>query len=373
MTPLIFVNDNVPLGARGMERYFRHVTQAICADFQEAAVVFSPRTENYAPARSIQPWRFKGSEQFRLHEFQARRTLHTLRPQLIFSGWFAHFATTAPQVFVVYDLIYEKFPQHHARWQTPLRNLARERRLALERADHLIVISHSTARDLLQLYPQVDPERLSVIPLGVDDAFFGAAPADAAVTSAESTTTSARPYFLFVGFRSGHKNFGRLLDAFTQSGLHAVMDLRVISALPFTAEEEQQIRRSGAEAAVIWMGSQRDDALRAAYRHALAFIYPSEYEGFGLPILEAFAAGALVATANVSSMPEVGGDVAFYFDPLDTASLATCLQTLAALPDAARTARIAQGQARARDFSWRRCEAQTVQLLRSLIENGEAA
>lgn len=362
-TELIFVNDNVPFGARGMERYFRHVKQAIISTFKSDAAVFSARPGDYAPARHIAPLRFKGSEQFGLHEFLANQAIRKIQPRLVFSAWFTNLNTKVPQVFVIYDMIYEKFPQYHSRWQTPLRNLARERWSAISRADRIIVISHSAARDVQEIYPNIDPTRLSVIHLGVDEMFFRDD------TSPVPKTPPIRPYFLFVGFRSGHKNFCRLIDAFGSSGLQKSFDLRVISRQPFTSEELQRIRRYNAESAVVWMGSLDDHALRSAYRHAWALVYPSEYEGFGLPILEAFAAGTIVATSSISSMPEVGGDVAFYFDPHNIDSLIACLNALADLPAATRRARITQGIARAQTFTWRHCEEQTLQLLHTMLAN----
>lgn len=358
--PLVFVNDNVPFGARGMERYFRHVTAGIVEHFGPQALVFSPRGGNYAPAHHVSPLRFKGSEQIRLHDFLAQRAVRSLQPQLVFSAWFNQLRTPAKQVFVVYDAIFEKFPQYHARWQTPLRDLAQERRRALERADRVIAISHSTAQDLLALYPQVTPAKLTVIYLGVDDLFFD--------RSISPIAAPARPYFLFVGFRSGHKNFARLLAAFGQSGLAAAYDLRVVSGLPFIDPEVTLMRQYGIEAAVIWLGSQNEAGLRAAYQDALALVYPSEYEGFGLPILEAFAAGTLVLTANLSSMPEIGAAAPLYFDPYRVDSIVTCLHQAVQMSSAERTARIAQGVVRAREFTWARCQHETVQLLASMLD-----
>lgn len=360
MSVHVFVNDNVPFGARGMDRYFRHVTHGIIDHFQGNTIIFSSRDGDYAPARYLRPLRFKGSEQFGLHDFLANRAIRATQPQLVFSAWFNRLRTSVPQVFVVYDMIYEKFPAYHSRCQTPLRDLARERRLALERAERVIVISHSAARDVLEIYPRLAPAKLTVVHLGVDEGFF--------YTDEQPTAQPTRPYLLFVGFRSGHKNFMRLLDAFGQSALADELDLRVISALPFTPDELKLIQKHDIESAVIWMGRQSDADLRTAYHQALALVYPSEYEGFGLPILEAFAAGTLVTTSNISSMPEIGADVAFYFDPYAVDSIVASLHKLARLPASERTVRIAQGIKHAREFTWSRCESQTVQLLESILE-----
>ena len=116
----------------------------------------------------------------------------------------------------------------------------------------------------------------------------------------------------------------------------------------------------------------RDCARRRAYAGAYAFVYPSLYEGFGLPILEAMASRTLVCTSNVSSMPELGGESALYFVPESVESIAACLIRSAAMTTEERCSRIESGVERARFFAWERCVTQTIDVLRDLAAKGDA-
>lgn len=343
-----------------MARYFSYALDAIREHFGDRAIVCSPIVRNYQPARFVRAPHFKGSEQISLHHKAAALTAWRLHPQVIFSAWYSQFASPAKQVFVVYDLIYERYPQYHSRWQTPLRNLAREHQHSLERADKIIAISRRTARDITELYPRVDHRKISVIPLGVDASFFE--------RPESSYANDLRPYILYVGFRSGHKNFMRLLQAYGQTGICKQCDLLVVSSLPFKTDEQACISRYQMTDHVRLIAHASDAELRRLYGNALAFVYPSEYEGFGLPILEAMASGTLVATANSSSMPEVGGDAALYFDPLDTESVADTISTAINLGVQERARRIAVGLEQSHSFTWQRCQEETIAIIDHMLQ-----
>lgn len=179
-----------------------------------------------------------------------------------------------------------------------------------------------------------------------------------------------KPYLLYVGARRGYKNFQRAVQAFGQSGLAKDFDLRVISpgsADRFSRDEITLLRHYNLEHSVdLWLAVSETE-LRASYAGAVALVYPSEYEGFGLPVLEAMAAGTLVAAANAASIPEIAGNIALYFDPHSIDSIAEALQRMAALPEADRRARIAKGIVHARQFSWARCQQQTVEAIVRLL------
>jgi len=234
-----------------------------------------------------------------------------------------------------------------------------QKRHCLQRASVLLAISENTAKDMVAIYPKLEA-KIFVIKLGVDEFFFR-----------DNTAINihvGKPHLLYVGHRTPYKNFMRLLTAFGQSGLSKQFDLKVISpgGNQYSQQEIECMNKYQLQGHVHLLMSPSDEILRESYRQAYAFIYPSTYEGFGLPILEAMASSTLVATSNTSSMPEIGGDVALYFDPLSVESIAECLQQIADLPSEERVQRIAQGLARARTFTWERCQRRTMDVLRNL-------
>jgi glycosyltransferase involved in cell wall biosynthesis len=178
-----------------------------------------------------------------------------------------------------------------------------------------------------------------------------------------------KPFFLYVGNRRAYKNFSRLLIAYGQSGLAKEFDLRIISPTntDFSDEEIAYIERYRLRDSLQLMAAVSEHTLRESYAGAAAFVYPSEYEGFGLPVLEAMASGTIVATSNVASMPEVGGEAAFYFDPCNSESIADCLIKVTSLSREQRAERIALGAVQARTFTWERCQQQTVDVFRTLM------
>jgi glycosyltransferase involved in cell wall biosynthesis len=258
-------------------------------------------------------------------------------------------------------MIHELFSRDIPKGGAYERRFVAEKKACLERASSLIAISESTARDIVSCYPHIDARKIVIAPLGVDEFFFQVAkwPID----------ERSKPYLLYVGHRSVYKNFLRLLSAYGQSGFSSEVDLRVISSegQGFSLAEQEQIQMYGLRSSVHLLGSVTEEELREQYAKSLALVYPSTYEGFGLPILEAMASGTLVATSNVSSMPEVGGEVAFYFDPLNVESIANTLQEVIQLPSVQRSARVAAGIDRAHCFSWSRCQRAVIDVFQHLL------
>ena len=250
----------------------------------------------------------------------------------------------------------------------PERYNPKMRRLQLEhmrrcfvRAAAILCISNSTKADLLRLHPYLDPTKLHVVPLGVSESFF----------QPPKPSNSSRPYFLFVGTRGETKNFYRLLEAYAISGLTREFDLHVVSPRNdlggvWSQAEQSFIRSRNLENSVRLSLKASDEELAVEYGGAAAFIYPSAYEGFGLPVLEAFASGTIVACSRTSSLPEAGGTAAFYFDPLDVESMVRTLTKIVQLTSAERAERIRHGQLHARSLSWARCISKTCEILDSV-------
>ena len=184
--------------------------------------------------------------------------------------------------------------------------------------------------------------------------------------------TLLKPYFLFIGARHGYKNFIRLVEAFGQSGLAKDFNLRVVSPNPsdkFNTEEMALLRRYNLENSVDLRLSISEIDLRESYSSSTALVYPSEYEGFGLPILEAMATGTLVAAGNVASIPEIAEDLALYFDPRSIDSIKNALLHIATMPETERLSRISRGIAHANKFTWKRCQLQTAEAISRLLHS----
>jgi glycosyltransferase involved in cell wall biosynthesis len=226
------------------------------------------------------------------------------------------------------------------------------------RADHVLCISENTRRDLIEIL-HVPEAKVSVTYLSADlDPPTQSVPSDGA------------PYFLYVGDRGGYKNFLGLVAAVGASV--QLRDVRIVcfGSDPLTAAEWQAIDRVGIARERIAHCSGSDAELARKYSGALAFVYPSMYEGFGLPPLEAMACDCPVACSRTSSIPEVVGDAGEYFDPADLDSMRQALENIAGSAELRQRLRL-RGREQRRRFSWDRCAAETLALYRRLGAEGE--
>ncbi len=234
---------------------------------------------------------------------------------------------------------------------------------ALRRADGIIVDSAYTRQTLTRAlaYP---PERIWVVPLGVDTERFRPCSVPADFDRRYGLDSRCR-YVLYVGSENPRKNLPMLLRAFARLR-RALPDVRLIrvGAIQYPAhalELEYLINRLGLSDAVLHFPAVADDDLVFFYNRADMFAFPSRYEGFGLPVLEAMACGTPVVCADAASLPEVAGDAALRVPPDDEAGWAAAMEQ--ALTDSALRAGLrARGLARARQFPWERTAAETVKV-----------
>lgn len=241
----------------------------------------------------------------------------------------------APRVVTVYDMTHEIFPQlFPAKDPTTARKQS-----AVAAASRVICISDSTSRDVQRLLG-VPNRRLATIHISGELA--GRARAERPMLD---------PYLLYVGAREGYKNADRLLQAWSSTA-----ELHDRYRLVFFGGETPP--RAGATDPRIHFAAGGDDDLATWYAHAHAFVYPSRYEGFGLPPLEAMQCGCPVVASSSSSLPEVVGDAGLLFPADDAAGLASALLSLDRDP-ALRESLRQKGQARCRHFSWDRCADET--------------
>jgi len=251
---------------------------------------------------------------------------------------------SALRVVTVYDIIPEIFPELF-----PDGNPHEGKREFVEAADLVLCISASTRDDLVRLYGlPIAP--VVVTPLGVDYSFRPGLPPLPSLPS---------PYVLFVGNRKAYKDFDVLVEAFVSlAARHADVWLVVVGGGPFDRAEEESMRRKGIRERV-YRTSLSDPELPAAYANASCFVFPSRYEGFGLPTVEAMAAGCPVILADSSTHPEIGGEAAMYFPPGDSEALAAALSRVHS--DAAlRRVLSERSLLRAADFSWQQTATATV-------------
>ena len=263
--------------------------------------------------------------------------------------------TRRPTVAIVYDLMALDSAT------SPNRRSAIVERLTLgaatRRARRLVCISQATADALVARIPSCAPR--------VEVALLAAAAPAGAPAPEELAALPTAGYVLAVGTLEPRKNLPRLVAGF------ASLPTEMQAAHPLVVVGDQGWRTGETLAALQSLGDRcrllghvSDAALGELYRRCAVFCYPSLGEGFGLPVLEAMAAGAPVLTSNVSSLPEVGGDAAAYVDPLSVGAIATELERL--LADAPRRARMSQrGRVRAASFSWDRFAASVLSALRS--------
>jgi glycosyltransferase involved in cell wall biosynthesis len=259
-------------------------------------------------------------------------------------------AAPRPRVVTVWDMIHERF----AATMDPDGAMAACKREAVAAADAILCISECTRRDLVELLGVPD-ERIVVTHLagGIDPAVAG-------------PPVGGPPFFLHVGSRAaGYKNFDRLAAAFGRVAARSPgVRLRIVGSA-LDERETRLLAAAGASDRVVHEGVVGDARLAALYRDAVALVYPSLYEGFGIPPLEAAACGGVAAVSRAASLPEVMGDDAAWFDPTSVDDIEAALSRL--LDDEAhRAALAARGPARAARFSWARTVARTVDLYRSL-------
>ena len=256
------------------------------------------------------------------------------------------------RVVTVYDMIHELFAEEFP----DAKLVTAAKRAAVDRADHVICISENTQRDLVRLFG-IDPARTSAVHLGHS---LNAATNDVTVQHDEN-----EPSLLYVGGRGGYKNFRTLLQAYASSPTLRESKLIAFGGGPFLPAEQDEIERLGVADRVSFE-SGSDQALAARYRSAAAFVYPSLYEGFGLPPLEAMSHGCPVVCSDAGPIPEVVGDAGIYFDPNSVEDLRTALErvvTTAALRADLRK----RGSDRLAVFSWEKCAAETAQIYRELV------
>ena len=235
----------------------------------------------------------------------------------------------------------------------------------LKRADRVICVSECTARDATRLLG-LDPAKIAVVPSGVDARFHP--PSQGEIASARGRLALPERYVLYVGTVEPRKNLSTLLRAWARLRRDGDPRRLVIAGKLgwLTDDFFRTLADHHLEGEVVRLGYVADADLPALYGGAEAFVFPSRYEGFGFPVLEAMACGTPVVCSNSSSLPEVAGDAALLHDPTNDEQLADSLARLRDDP-VLRVDLAARGLARAATFTWERAARETVRVYERVL------
>ncbi len=339
----------IPGGVGGTEIYLRNLLAALAeVDQENRYFVFTnretgedlvPRRENFIhvpqPVRAAsRPWRIVFEQTGLVAEVRRRRIEVLLNPGFT-APWFA----PCPSVTVFHDLQHKRHPEHFRWFDLPFWNFSLW--AAARRSARLIAVSEATRDDLRRYYGR----DAAVIHHGVEREFFEIA-----------GRRDPQRYLLCVSTLHPHKNLDRLIRAFD------VPDMRLVIAGMrgfYAGRLEEAIARRGLGERVRLTGWVPREELYELYRKAWAFVYPSTFEGFGMPVLEAMAAGLPVACSSIPPLREIAGDAVEFFDPLNEEGIARALRKLAGgPPEASKRAR-----EHAAGFTWERTARETLKCL----------
>ena len=258
-------------------------------------------------------------------------------------------ATARRRVITIHDLTYKRYPD--LLQKETLHNLETHMPREIAAADAIICVSESTREDLLRFY-QLDPRRAVAIHSGVSVAAEGGG----------APRSLPKRYILFVSTIEPRKNLGVLLDAFERLKARGGYEGALVVVGRVGWKSEQLIDRLNARD-VHHLDYLEPDLLADVYRNAEMFVFPSIYEGFGFPLLEAMAYGVPSIAARSSSLPEIGGDATVYFDPDNVRQLESAIELLVR-DRALREDLVARGKKRAAGFRWDATAEKTLEVLR---------
>ena len=267
-----------------------------------------------------------------------------------YNPYFLDYIGNKPFVLTIHDMMPELFPQYYRQDDKQIV----WKRYLVDKAAHIIAVSENTKKDIISILG-VKPEKISVVYHG-----------GPAICTEKMLPIIQFPYFLYVGMRNGYKNFGQTLKEFRKFKLSYSAYKLVCVGMPFEKNELDLINSLELTDSVIQVQAN-DSELSAHYANATAFIYPSLYEGFGMPILEAFAHGCPTILNNASCFPEIAGASAIYFDSRnDNATLCDAMIHVINMDTQERGSLVKSGYERLGLFSWERASKQLLSVYESI-------
>jgi glycosyltransferase involved in cell wall biosynthesis len=351
----------------GISRYFTRLAQGLLDSEQDVGIFAPVHRNSYISALPPDIVNGRHINQFppkttRLvlayNQFRSRSQIARWKPDLVHETYYSRVGSatrTCPTVITVYDMIHELYPNGF-----PMSDKTAEiKRIAIERADHVLCISENTRLDLMRLLG-TPASKLSVVHLGFDRFV-------SREVMLKPDTLSGKPFLLYVGQRGIYKNFVSFIKAVASSKrLISDFDIVAFGGPPFSSAELNLIFALGFAENQVLHKNGNDDLLGNLYNLARAFVYPSLYEGFGIPPLEAMAHNCPVISSNSSSMPEVIGNAGEYFDPSDTDDMRRAIE--AVVYSDSRVEDLKKlGLEQLTAFSWDKCTQETLDIYLSLI------
>ncbi|MBQ0798498.1 MAG: glycosyltransferase family 4 protein [Porticoccaceae bacterium] len=352
----------------GISRYYAILAEELLKQRLDVSVFAGIHQNNYLSALpnevvsgiKLKKYPPKTSRLFQMfNHYAVNHQINRWQPDIIHETYYSSRLLpqkAVPRVATVYDMIHELYPKMFlARDKT-----SEWKRKTLDRVVHIISISHSTKKDLIDLF-DVEESKISVVHLGVDvNLSLSGYPN-------EHECDAQPPFLLYVGERGAYKNFSGVLRAIANSQqLRNDFNLIAFGGGYFKGDELSLISNLGFKDNQVRQIDGGDDILASLYRQACAFVYPSLYEGFGLPPLEAMACSCPVISSNTSSMPEVIGEAGEYFNPIDIETMTIAIEKV--VYSSVRTEELrALGQNRVKQFSWGKCADETLEVYKKII------
>lgn len=333
-----------------------HLEPDVTAD----GVPESINIHRYTKVAALRPDRlFRGINKY-LEYLHDKRHFLKFGNGIFHSTYYSTFPTPKlSQVFTLHDMIYEDYPEYFTS-EIKRSHHIEEKKRCISAADVIVCDSEATRERLIHHYTDLaEKKHIKVIHLG-----FDLPVSEPGLVSEEIKYFHAHaPYLLHVGRRHAHKNFKRLLEAMSRKELVGIK-LISIGGGDWTSEEYQLIKKLGIEEQMLNIPQASDEQLVAAYKSSKAVVIPSITEGFGLPLLEALGHGCLVASSTGGSLPEVGGDTPFYFDPFNIDQMVDAIVQALAIRNTEEVSNDAMLWARR--FSWENCAHKYVELYTKL-------
>jgi len=273
-----------------------------------------------------------------------------------FDTYYLKYLKNKPFVLTVHDMTNEVLPEYFV-FDKNAENTVEVKKQLIQKANRIIAISENTKSDILK-FTNINEDKIDIVyhgkPLVIPE-------------NIPELPNLPKKYILFVGQRPKYKNFTNFVSSITDF-LKNDDDLYLLSVggFSFNKSEKEFISSLGLEDKVIYMPIQDNLNLIQYYKNALFFVFPSLYEGFGFPILEAFQCGCPLACSNTSSFPEVAGDAAVYFDPYDEISIKSAVEKLLN-NKALRDEQVLKGYKQAEKFSWKKCTEETIKVYQKVL------